>query len=147
MSTQNAPRNLSLDRKPTDSGPNSSHSKKSIPSIKPFRARIAVLLVAVLALGLAASLNGVSPRAGLVNAFSESINTLSADCETPKTVWDLGQTACAAATGATGQRRIFWVTPDGTVADVSNTFTGRSEERRVGKECSSPCRSRWSPYH
>ena len=22
-----------------------------------------------------------------------------------------------------------------------------SEERRVGKECSSPCRSRWSPYH
>ena len=23
----------------------------------------------------------------------------------------------------------------------------RSEERRVGKECSSPCRSRWSPYH
>src|SRR3546814_19393197 len=24
---------------------------------------------------------------------------------------------------------------------------GRSEERRVGKECVSPCRSRWSPYH
>ena len=23
----------------------------------------------------------------------------------------------------------------------------RSEERRVGKECSIPCRSRWSPYH
>ena len=23
----------------------------------------------------------------------------------------------------------------------------RSEERRVGKECSSSCRSRWSPYH
>jgi CHASE2 domain-containing sensor protein len=23
----------------------------------------------------------------------------------------------------------------------------RSEERRVGKECSSTCRSRWSPYH
>src|SRR3546814_17209715 len=23
----------------------------------------------------------------------------------------------------------------------------RSEERRVGKECDSPCRSRWSPYH
>src|SRR3546814_8503063 len=24
---------------------------------------------------------------------------------------------------------------------------GRSEERRVGKECVSPCRSRWSRYH
>src|SRR3546814_18095689 len=25
--------------------------------------------------------------------------------------------------------------------------TWRSEERRVGKECVSTCRSRWSPYH
>ena len=24
---------------------------------------------------------------------------------------------------------------------------GRSEERRVGKECRALCRSRWSPYH
>src|SRR5881409_3871553 len=26
-------------------------------------------------------------------------------------------------------------------------FARRSEERRVGKECSLTCRSRWSPYH
>ena len=26
-------------------------------------------------------------------------------------------------------------------------FVRRSEERRVGKECVSLCRSRWSPYH
>ena len=26
-------------------------------------------------------------------------------------------------------------------------FFTRSEERRVGKECSFRCRSRWSPYH
>src|SRR3546814_19703807 len=26
-------------------------------------------------------------------------------------------------------------------------FQHRSEERRVGKECVSTCRSRWSPYH
>src|SRR3546814_7720009 len=26
-------------------------------------------------------------------------------------------------------------------------IAGRSEERRVGKECVSTCRSRWSPYH
>src|SRR3546814_12987323 len=25
--------------------------------------------------------------------------------------------------------------------------SSRSEERRVGKECVSTCRSRWSPYH
>src|SRR3546814_20605985 len=27
------------------------------------------------------------------------------------------------------------------------TLSPRSEERRVGKECVSTCRSRWSPYH
>src|SRR3546814_11869650 len=27
------------------------------------------------------------------------------------------------------------------------TARNRSEERRVGKECVSTCRSRWSPYH
>src|SRR3546814_20310016 len=26
-------------------------------------------------------------------------------------------------------------------------ITRRSEERRVGKECVSQCRSRWAPYH
>src|SRR3546814_17150585 len=30
---------------------------------------------------------------------------------------------------------------------VWGEVTSRSEERRVGKECVSPCRSRWSPYH
>src|SRR3546814_12838984 len=29
----------------------------------------------------------------------------------------------------------------------SETKELRSEERRVGKECVSTCRSRWSPYH
>src|SRR3546814_20573542 len=30
---------------------------------------------------------------------------------------------------------------------IFEMFAGRSEERRVGKECVSTCRSRWSPYH
>src|SRR3546814_13015319 len=38
------------------------------------------------------------------------------------------------------------------VVDATKSFTyaeldRRSEERRVGKECVSTCRSRWSPYH
>src|SRR3546814_15601710 len=64
-------------------------------------------------------------------------------------------------------RRIQWDNPDGgeawahrfddAVADVMAERPGdlpkaaehpdRSEERRVGKECVSTCRSRWSPYH
>ena len=48
------------------------------------------------------------------------------------------------------------VLEDGTLgraAVPSGASTGeyeaveRSEERRVGKECPSLCRSRWSPYH
>src|SRR3546814_2103053 len=31
--------------------------------------------------------------------------------------------------------------------DLDATSTVRSEERRVGKECVSTCRSRWSPDH
>ena len=30
---------------------------------------------------------------------------------------------------------------------VQDPLGPRSEERRVGKECVSTCRSRWSPYH
>src|SRR3546814_10977371 len=30
---------------------------------------------------------------------------------------------------------------------LSSLLDLRSEERRVGKECVSTCRSRWSPYH
>ena len=30
---------------------------------------------------------------------------------------------------------------------IESADTNRSEERRVGKECTSWCRSRWSPYH
>jgi ATP-dependent DNA helicase RecQ len=33
------------------------------------------------------------------------------------------------------------------ILDLSGYITYRSEERRVGKECFSLCRSRWSPYH
>src|SRR3546814_7365897 len=36
--------------------------------------------------------------------------------------------------------------PDNAPPDISG-LVGRSEERRVGKECVSTCRSRWSPYH
>ena len=36
--------------------------------------------------------------------------------------------------------------------ELGRNFAGRptplrSEERRVGKECTATCRSRWSPYH
>src|SRR3546814_19404098 len=40
------------------------------------------------------------------------------------------------------------VPPTDTARTIAaNNIVNRSEERRVGKECVSTCRSRWSPYH
>src|SRR3546814_15369272 len=35
----------------------------------------------------------------------------------------------------------------GIAVALPDFLQARSEERRVGKECVSTCRSRWSPYH
>src|SRR3546814_14466475 len=56
--------------------------------------------------------------------------------------------------------QVFFATHDPTTLDRQGADVGpqyasaifcqteqRSEERRVGKECVSTCRSRWSPYH
>src|SRR3546814_2166931 len=41
---------------------------------------------------------------------------------------------------------LYGVNPNGRTIDPTAALE-RSEERRVGKECVSTCRSRWSPYH
>src|SRR3546814_13156815 len=55
----------------------------------------------------------------------------------------LNQGACAMSIFSfvkeAGEKLIDLLTPGNANA--------RSEERRVGKECVSTCRSRWSPYH
>src|SRR3546814_17881425 len=43
---------------------------------------------------------------------------------------------CIVTTGAMKEKVVGYGVPE-----------GRSEERRVGKECVSTCRSRWSPYN
>src|SRR3546814_13148486 len=35
----------------------------------------------------------------------------------------------------------------GEIESTGGELPGRSEARRVGKECVSTCRSRWSPFH
>src|SRR3546814_12395738 len=59
--------------------------------------------------------------------------------------WICGITFTADGGGAETAGRSRALAPKGH----RNLATGsrRSEERRVGKECVSTCRSRWSPYH
>src|SRR3546814_212971 len=48
------------------------------------------------------------------------------------------------------QRFLAWITntwPARQLLAPQMAKQVRSEERRVGKECVSPCRTRWSPYH
>src|SRR3546814_11116140 len=45
-------------------------------------------------------------------------------------------------------RQGWWAPPpSGSSRPCRRSPMPRSEERRVGKECVSTCRSRWSPYH
>src|SRR3546814_18762848 len=77
-------------------------------------------------------------------------------------IWGLfeGFRQLKAADLTTAVPRLFAVEPFARISAVlgGETVTGsfpgttkltsiRSDERRVGKECVSTCRSRWSPYH
>src|SRR3546814_12065958 len=56
---------------------------------------------------------------------------------------------CQVGRGHTKGDTIVWLPDDGILfaGDLVEEGATRSEERRVGKECVSTCRSRWSPYH
>src|SRR3546814_2852440 len=60
-------------------------------------------------------------------------------------IWSLPSTGAVRGEGPEAHHR-----PAGAAgqSDLGALRAGpRSEERRVGKECVSTCRSRWSPYH
>src|SRR3546814_8459632 len=65
-------------------------------------------------------------------------------------------TRCALVTGVQTCALPIWFSAtrressglrDLRIPAVRTPHRRRSEERRVGKECVSTCRSRWSPYH
>src|SRR3546814_12837293 len=49
--------------------------------------------------------------------------------------------------GQSGRQRNEWRVIEKACSDDLFVLADRSEERRVGKECVSTCRSRWSPLH
>src|SRR3546814_1772680 len=58
--------------------------------------------------------------------------------------WALAKAAKLTAPDGPLGLAIEFYPPDARRRDLDNML--RSEERRVGKACVSPCRSRWSPY-
>src|SRR3546814_17316460 len=59
-----------------------------------------------------------------------------------------GDVGCACREAMAPVAEWFFIRPEwtGSAREIGSRIE-RSEERRVGKECVSTCRSRWSPYH
>src|SRR3546814_8451975 len=60
---------------------------------------------------------------------------------------DLAEQGQRALVVASGMQLVIDIEPFQQAMEVRQLRHHRSEERRVGKECVSTCRSRWSPYH
>src|SRR3546814_12847143 len=61
---------------------------------------------------------------------------------------ELGKEGLARQAGFRSPAQLIAAPTGSHIGDAARLVqVGRSEERRVGKECVSTCRSRWSPYH
>ena len=64
-----------------------------------------------------------------------------------KTLYSLGHDVLAIDMDEDSVQEISDSVTHAVQMDATDENALRSEERRVGKECVSTCRSRWSPYH
>src|SRR3546814_19492418 len=83
-----------------------------------------------------------SSKRGLFKGLREDLTLLQALC----VAWWRGEYRAISPNAliAVVAGLLYFLSPIDAIPDW---LPGKSEERRVGKECVSPCRSRWSPYH
>src|SRR3546814_14435697 len=82
--------------------------------------------------------------------IAEIINVegnVNVDFEDVKTIMGEQGQAMMGTSIAAGTDRARVAAERATACPLLEGVDLRSEERRVGKECVSTCRSRWSPYH
>ena len=80
-------------------------------------------------------------------AAGHSLRVFNRSRDKSKPFAEKGVAVCdSPAAAAKGAEFVCSIVSD-DVATREVMLGARSEERRVGKECYSPCRSRWSPYH
>src|SRR3546814_19680828 len=88
------------------------------------------------------------PYTTLFRSIVSASQTLVASAAVEDTVPEVMRAkalGCARMSRAELLATLFNAAPFGIA--IGGTSGKRSEERRVGKECVSTCRSRWSPYH
>ena len=110
--------------------------------------QILCLLLAGMAL-LGAAACGQSKTGTEGTQETGTVQTTETAEHTVASVDDLPGARIGVQLGTTGDIYVSDYESDGsgTVVERYNKGADRSEERRVGKECASMCRSRWSPYH
>src|SRR3546814_2290545 len=81
-------------------------------------------------------------------AYEMRISDWSSDvCSSDLTSFGTAESRTTALPGALFRRPGRWGAAPASPRGGCEARRARSEERRVGKECVSTCRSRWSPYH
>src|SRR3546814_15693813 len=86
----------------------------------------------------------------LVFASSREVYGEPASLPVPETAPLTAKNAYGASKVAAEAYCRVWESTTGLECQIlrfANVYGPRSEERRVGKECVSTCRSRWQPYH
>ena len=104
-------------------------------------------LIAVIAALFLASVAGFGQTPAPSPAPYPALVPQSLTQTTPDVVPDCTQPGTNHACGDQRSSFIADVYLGEAVDNFAGDTIGRSEERRVGKECKSQCRSRWSPYH
>ena len=90
------------------------------------------------------------PKRGFTNIFRQEFNIVN--LEKLEGLGDTINPDVLRKAGVISTKRPVKILGDGELKSAitvqAHKFSkSRSEERRVGKECVQPCRSRWSPYH
>src|SRR3546814_14733040 len=97
----------------------------------------------------AASLIATSPRALARTKVEKELGLAHREHPAPRRDSLVGGVIYALAAVVALWPYILWNVPVALVVSLvsAGVAVARSEERRVGKECVSTCRSRWSPSH
>ena len=95
----------------------------------------------------------VLPVSGVVGAQTPPVRPRAQTATAPKDTAGIAALRVKAEAGDAGARNNLgnaYAEGEGVAQDDTQAvswYRKRSEERRVGKECLTACRSRWSPYH
>src|SRR3546814_8723920 len=127
-----------------------SPTRRSSASVRPEDMALRDYMVVLAAALVSSAVGAAEPAAKLSPMMSGTVHqalfSISLDGNTGYATGAAGEILQTGAGGASWKTMTPAPTPLALLG-VATRGGHRSDERRVGKECVSTCRSRWSPYH